>query len=172
MDISDGSNDILLATMNGYANRFNEDEVRTVGRNSKGVRGITLRDSDEVVAMIILRRENVTLLAVCEKGYGKRTNADDYKTTRRASKGYITIKTSQRNGKLVKLLEVMDEDNIIIVTKNGIINRQSVQKISVFSKNTQGVCLIKLQEDDLVYDITRIVQDENDEAEVEQEQIF
>ncbi len=172
VDISDGSNDILLATMNGYANRFNEDEVRTVGRNSKGVRGITLRDSDEVVAMIILRRENVTLLAVCEKGYGKRTNADDYKTTRRASKGYITIKTSQRNGKLVKLLEVMDEDNIIIVTKNGIINRQSVQKISVFSKNTQGVCLIKLQEDDLVYDITRIVQDENDEAEVEQEQIF
>ncbi len=170
--ISDGDNDILLATLDGYANRFKEQEVRTVGRNSKGVRGITLRENDEVVAMIILKRENVTLLAVCEKGYGKRTNADDYKSTRRASKGYITIKTSQRNGKLVKLLEVLDEDNIIIVTKNGIINRQSVKKISIFSKNTQGVRLISLQDEDLVYDITRIMKEEEQESEVEQEKLF
>ncbi len=170
--ISEGNNDILLATVNGYANRFKEQEVRTVGRNSKGVRGITLRDTDEVVAMIILKRENVTLLAVCENGYGKRTSADDYKSTRRGSKGYITIKTSQRNGKLVKLLEVLDEDNIIIVTKSGIINRQSVKKISIFSKNTQGVRLITLQKDDFVYDITRVMQEEEHEAEIEQEKLF
>jgi len=170
--ISDGDNDILLATLNGYANRFKEQEVRTVGRNSKGVRGITLREKDEVVAMIILKRENVTLLAVCERGYGKRTSADDYKSTRRGSKGYITIKTSKRNGKLVKLLEVLDEDNIIIVTKNGIINRQSVKKISVFSKNTQGVRLIALQEEDLVYDITRIMKEEEQEPQSEQEKLF
>ncbi len=169
--ISDGTNDVLLATTNGYANRFSEEEVRTVGRNSKGVRGITLRDTDEVVSMIILKRENVTLLSICENGYGKRTGADDYKSTRRASKGYITIKTSERNGKLVKLLEVADEDNIIIVTKNGIINRQSVDKISIFNKNTQGVRLISLQDEDLVYDVTKIVKEEEPEM-VEQEQLF
>ncbi len=169
--ISDGTNDVLLATTNGYSNRFSEEEVRTVGRNSKGVRGITLRDGDEVVSMIILKRENVTLLSICGNGYGKRTDADDYKKTRRASKGYITIKTTARNGKLVKLLEVADDDNIIIVTKNGIINRQSVEKISIFNKNTQGVRLISLQDEDFVYDVTKIVQEEEPDV-MEQEQIF
>ena len=162
--VTDGDNDVLLATKKGFANRFSEYDVRVVGRNSQGVRGINLRKDDEVVSMIILKREG-TLLAVSENGFGKRTKSEDYRKTKRGSKGFITLKTSKRNGNLVSIMEVIEEDDLILVTKNGIVNRQSAGKISIIGKNTQGVKLINLQEDDKLYDITRVTKEEEDTQE-------
>lgn len=157
--ITEGDNDIILATKYGYANRFSEEDVRTVGRNSRGVRGISLRNGDEVVAMVIVKREG-TLLAISENGYGKRTEIKDYKRTSRGTKGVITLKTTSRNGNLIALMEVVDNDDLMIVTREGMIIRQSVDKISVIGRNTQGVKLICLKDKDRVFDIARITPEE------------
>jgi len=163
--ITEGDNDIILATRNGYANRFKETDVRSMGRNSQGVRGISLRGDDEVVAMVVVKREG-TLLSISENGYGKRTEINGYKVTKRGSKGVITLKTTKRNGKLISLLEVVDNDDLMIVTKEGMIIRQPVNRISVIGRNTQGVRLIALNDDDKVYDIARIIaEEETDEDE-------
>jgi DNA gyrase subunit A len=163
--ITEGYNDIILATRGGYANRFNEEKVRTVGRNSQGVRGIRLRNGDYVVAMVVVKR-NGTLLAICENGYGKRTNVESYASKNRGTMGVITIKTTKRNGHLVDLLEVLDSDDLIIVTKDGMIIRQPVKDMSVIGRNTQGVRLVSLKEDDKVYDIACITnENENDNDE-------
>ncbi len=164
--ITEGENDILLATSNGFANRFHETDCRPLGRNSQGVKGITLRDNDQVVAMVIIKREG-TLLSISENGYGKRTEISGYNVTKRGSKGVITLKTTARNGKLISLLEVVDNDDLMIVTKNGMIIRQAVDRISVIGRNTQGVRLITLNDDDKVYDLARILAEEElDEEEV------
>ena len=160
--ITEGDNDIILATRNGYANRFNETDARSMGRNSQGVRGIRLRDDDQVVAMVVVRREG-TLLSISENGYGKRTEISGYKVTKRGSKGVITLKTTERNGKLISLLDVVDNDDLMIVTKDGMIIRQPVNKISIIGRNTQGVRLIALNNKDKVYDITRIIAEEEQE---------
>jgi DNA gyrase subunit A len=140
-----------------------------MGRNSQGVRGISLREGDEVVAMVVVKREG-TLLTISENGYGKRTVISDYKVTKRGSKGVITLKTTKRNGKLISLMEVVDNDDLMIVTKKGMIIRQSVNKISIIGRNTQGVRLIQLNEDDSVYDITRIIAEEEEvEEEIEKQ---
>ncbi|MBT7469872.1 MAG: DNA gyrase subunit A, partial [Candidatus Cloacimonetes bacterium] len=164
--ITEGENDILLATSNGFANRFHETDCRPLGRNSQGVKGITLRDNDKVVAMVIIKREG-TLLSISENGYGKRTKISDYNVTKRGSKGVITLKTTVRNGKLISLLEVVDNDDLMIVTRNGMIIRQAVDRISVIGRNTQGVRLITLNDDDKVYDLARILaEDEMGDEEI------
>ena len=161
--ITEGENDIILATRNGFANRFNETDARSMGRNSQGVRGIRLREDDEVVAMVVVKREG-TLLSISENGYGKRTEISGYKVTKRGSKGVITLKTTERNGKLISLLDVVDNDDLMIVTREGMIIRQSVNRISIIGRNTQGVKLIELNKKDKVYDIARIIaEDEQDE---------
>jgi len=159
--ITEGNNHIILATRNGFANRFDENDVRPMGRNSQGVRGIRLREDDLVVAMVVVKREG-TLLAISENGFGKRTEISNYKVTKRGSKGVITLKTSQRNGHLISLMEVVDNDDLMIVTKGGMIIRQAVEKISKIGRNTQGVKLIELNSDDRVFDITRIAAEENE----------
>ena len=161
--ITEGENDIILATANGYANRFHESDARSMGRNSQGVRGIRLRDDDDVVAMVVVKREG-TLLAISANGYGKRSEISSYKVTKRGSKGVITLKTTERNGKLIALLEVVNNDDLMIVTKKGMIIRQAVDKISVIGRNTQGVKLIELNKGDMVFDVARIIaSDEDDE---------
>ena len=162
--ITDGDNDIILATKNGYANRFNETDVRSMGRNSQGVRGIRLREKDKVVAMVVVKRGG-TLLAISENGYGKRSDVDHYTQTKRGSKGVITLKTTERNGYLISLMEVVDNDDLMIVTKKGMIIRQAVEKISVIGRNTQGVRLINLNKGDKVFDITRILAEQEEELE-------
>ncbi len=167
--LTNGDNDIILATKYGYANRFNEDDVRSIGRNSRGVRGIRLRKGDEVVAMVIVKREG-TLLAISENGYGKRSPIEDYTKNKRGGKGVITIRTSARNGHLISLMEVVDNDDLMIVTKDGMIIRQSIDRISIIGRATQGVRLINLNDGDKVYDIARItptddVEDEDQEIE-------
>jgi DNA gyrase subunit A len=167
--ITEGDNDIILATRNGFANRFNEAGVRSMGRNSQGVRGISLRGEDIVVAMVVVKREG-TLLAISENGYGKRSEISSYRITKRGSKGVFTLKTSDRNGHLISLMEVVDNDDLMIVTKDGMIIRQPVERINIIGRNTQGVRLIGLNDGDKVFDITRIASEpEEDGDDVEYE---
>ena len=165
--ITNGSNDIILATRNGYANRFNEADVRTMGRATQGVRGINLRSNDYVIGMVVLD-ENGDLLAISENGYGKKTDISSYGVTKRGSKGVYTLKTTQRNGHLVSLIQVNDGDNLIIATKAGMIIRMAVDRISKIGRNTQGVKLINLNDDDKVFDITIIPQEEDEELDNDQ----
>lgn len=157
------NDDIILATHNGYCNRFNEKDAREMGRYTQGVRGINLREGDFVISMTIVHNDEGTILAVSENGYGKRTEVSAYHVTRRGSKGVITLKTTQRNGYVAALMKVEDEDDLVIITKNGMIIRQKVGNIKSISRNTQGVRLINLNDKDKVNDITRIVPEPDDE---------
>jgi len=152
---SDGSCDIILATRKGQAVRFPETKVRDMGRTAYGVRGITLGDGDYVVGMVVIRRES-TLLTVSERGFGKRSNIADYRITNRGGKGVINIKVSQRNGEVVAIKEVVDGDELLLVTQRGIVNRLAINSIRSIGRATQGVRLMSLTEDDLVVDVARV----------------
>ncbi|MEW6050288.1 MAG: DNA gyrase subunit A [Candidatus Zixiibacteriota bacterium] len=157
--ITDGTYEIVLATRKGMAIRFSEDKVRSMGRTAYGVKGIELPKGDYVVGMVVVRRDS-TLLVVTENGYGKRTSIDDYRVTNRGGKGIINVKTSDRNGDVVAIKEVLDNDELILITKKGITNRQAVSQIKVIGRNTQGVRLIALGKDDLVTDVARVAKEE------------
>ena len=150
--ITDGQQDITLLTRNGQAMRFSESEVRAMGRVSTGVKGISLRQGDEVVDMVVVR-ESSSLLTICENGYGKRTSQAEYPCKHRAGQGVIDIKTSPRNGSVVACREIEGEEEVMLVTQNGIMIRISVQDISTIGRNTQGVRVINLDEGDRVIDM-------------------
>ena len=150
--ITDGQQDIALLTRNGQAMRFSESEVRAMGRVSTGVKGISLRQGDEVVDMVVVR-ESSSLLTICENGYGKRTSQAEYPCKHRAGQGVIDIKTSPRNGPVVACREIEGEEEVMLVTQNGIMIRISVQDISTIGRNTQGVRVINLDEGDRVIDM-------------------
>ncbi len=154
--ISDGSNDIIIGTKNGMAIRFKETDVRAMGRTATGVRGINLNEGDIVIGMIVVKRDN-TLLVVTEKGFGKRTKISDYRITHRGGKGVITVKTGEKNGKLIAMLEVGDTDELVIITTHGMVIRQGVGSIRVMGRNTQGVKVIRLKDDDSIADIARAI---------------
>jgi len=148
--ITEGASDLLLGTRNGWAIRFREENVRPMGRSARGVRGIRLRDgqdADQVVGMAVIPRdEPATLLTVCEKGYGKRTPTSDYPTKNRGGKGVITIKTTERNGKVVGLRLVTNDDDLMLITDGGKLIRMPVDGIPTIGRNTQGVRLIRLEQ--------------------------
>ncbi len=150
--ITDGQQDIALLTRNGQAMRFSESDVRSMGRVSTGVKGIKLRQGDEVVDMVVVR-ESSSLLTICENGYGKRTSQTEYPSRRRAGQGVIDIKTTPRNGPVVACREIEGEEEVMLVTQNGIMIRISVQGISTIGRNTQGVRVINLDEGDRVIDM-------------------
>ncbi len=160
--LTDGSHDILLGTYHGMAIRFHESEVRDMGRTAAGVRGITLGEDDFVIGMVVIKREG-TILAVTEKGYGKRTHIKEYRVSHRGGKGILTVKVTEKTGNMVALKEVIDEDDIMIITSNGVVIRQSVAKLRTQGRNTQGFRLIKLDDDDTVADVARVVKEEDDE---------
>lgn len=161
--ISDGSDDILIGTREGMAIRFNEIEVRDMGRNATGVKAITLAKDDRVVGMVVSKRKS-TILVVTENGYGKRTDIDEYRITRRGGKGVKTLKTSEKNGKMVDIKEIDDNDDIVIITEKGMIIRQHAKYLRVMGRNTQGVKLIKLNGGDRISAIARVVpEDETEE---------
>ena len=135
--ITDGEYEIVLATRMGMAIRFPEEKVRSMGRTAYGVRGINLAKNDYVIGMVAVKRDS-SLLVVSENGYGKRTKIDDYRMTNRGGKGVINMKASERNGEVVTIKEVLDQDELILMTQNGIANRQSVKDIKVIGRNTQG----------------------------------
>ncbi|MBW7997101.1 MAG: DNA gyrase subunit A [Candidatus Glassbacteria bacterium] len=162
--ITDGSHDIILATRNGQAIRFHEDKVRAMGRTAYGVRGIRLVHNDFVVGMVALNRDS-TLLVVSEKGLGKRSSVEEYRVTNRGGKGIITLRCTPKTGKLVSIKEVVDDDEMILITQLGLIIRIALSSVKVIGRNTSGVKLINLNEGDRVVDVARIVPGEDDDQE-------
>jgi len=158
VDITDGNREIFLGSKKGMAIRFHEADVRSMGRTSRGVRGIALRKGDEVVSMEVLRGD-ATLLTITERGYGKRSNFSEYRKQSRGGKGIITIKTNERNGNVVGINQVVEEDNIMIITSKGKIIRIDVKNISVIGRNTQGVRLINVEDQERVVGVTRLAED-------------
>jgi DNA gyrase subunit A len=170
--ITDGTQDIILAKKKGLAIRFHENEVRAMGRTASGVKSVTLDDdTDEVVSMVGVKRQ-ATLLAVTENGYGKRSELAEYRVSHRGGKGIITIKTTERNGNIVAVKEVVDGDELMIITRQGQMIRMPVKGIGVMGRNTQGVRLVNLSEPgegellpDVVSGVTRVVSEEEDNGE-------
>lgn len=150
--LTTGNDDIILATSSGQAVRFHESAARELGRNTRGVKGITLRGGDKVVGMIIVD-ESHDVLTVTEKGYGKRTPVSEYRKTNRGGSGIINIKVTEKNGNVVALKGVKDGSDLMLITRNGIIIRVDVDKVSTIGRNTQGVKLISLDEGDSVIDV-------------------
>ena len=170
--VTDGTQEIVLSSRKGQALRFQEADVREMGRATQGVRGIRLRGDDEVVGMTVVRREG-TLLSVCENGHGKRTPISDHSVHRRGGLGVISIKANDRNGYVVAVKEVVDDDELMIISQNGILIRLPIRDINPIGRNTQGVRLINLDSGDKVIDVARIATKEGvpegAEGEVEEE---
>ena len=163
--LTDGTNDIMLATRKGQAIRFPEDEVRDMGRDTMGVRGITLQGkNDGVLDMVVVKNESNALLAVTENGYGKRTLISDYRVTHRGGKGIKTLNPTAKTGPLVAVKEVVEQDELMIVTTGGIIIRLPIQGIRIMGRATQGVRLINLEEGHKVGDVARVVLEEEEEG--------
>jgi DNA gyrase subunit A len=162
--ITDGTKDVLISTAQGMSIRFNENEVRSMGRAAYGVKGITLDPGDAVVSAEVVD-PGTTLLTVTENGYGKRTEESEYRTQGRGGKGIIDIKATERNGKVVGVVQVRDDDEVMLVTSGGVLIRMRVKEISVIGRNTQGVRLITLDgADDKVVGISLLPKDETAEG--------
>ncbi|MDO8303703.1 MAG: DNA gyrase subunit A [Sedimentisphaerales bacterium] len=157
--VTSGKDDIILGTRDGMAIRFNEEQARSMGRASHGVKGITLRNKDVVVDMVVVEADSA-LLTVCENGYGKRTDLDDYRSQHRGGVGLINIKTSDRNGNVVAIKSVRDKDEFMMITAKGIIIRTGIEELRAIGRNTQGVRLIKLDEDDKVVAVARLARED------------
>ncbi len=161
VQLTDGTNDLVLATAAGMSIRFSENDVREMGRATMGVRGIQLEGSDQVIEMVVVRRD-ATLLVVSEKGMGKRSVLGDYRVQKRGGKGIITLRRTEKTGSIVALKEVLPDDELMMVTRNGVIIRVPVEGIRVIGRNTQGVRVMNLDAGDTVRDVARVV--EEDEA--------
>ena len=161
--ITSGSQDIVLAKKNGRSIRFHESKVRPMGRAATGVKGTTLVAGDEVVGMVVVTA-GASLLTVTENGFGKRSPLEDYPVKGRGGIGVINIKTTDRNGKVVTIQEVKQNDQMMIITKNGIVIRCPISGISVIGRNTQGVRLINLESDDKVVDVAHLAMEDEAEA--------
>jgi DNA gyrase subunit A len=156
VQITSGEDEVILASRGGMAIRFHESDVRTMGRNAAGVRGLKLKKKDVVVGMVVVRPDS-TLLVVAEKGLGKRTDVEAYRFQHRGGSGVINLKVSPRTGEVVAVKAVQDDEQLMIITRNGVVNRQRVSEISVIGRATQGVKLVNLDEGDSVVDVARVV---------------
>ncbi|QDP38774.1 DNA gyrase subunit A [Radiobacillus deserti] len=164
--LTDGSKHIMIGTQNGYLIRFPEDQIRSMGRTAAGVKGISLRGDDMVVSMEIIE-EGLQVLNVTENGYGKRTPASEYRITNRGGKGIFTSNITDKTGKIVAVKAVTGEEDVMIITVSGVLIRMPVESISVTGRNTQGVRLIRLQEEEKVATVARI---DTDDEEIENEE--
>ena len=170
--LTTGTSEIMIATKNGKCIRFPEEKVRAVGRTSIGVRGITLEDQDEVIGMIIANDlEKESVLVVSEKGYGKRTAVEDYRITNRGGKGVITLNITEKTGQLIAIQNVTDEDGLMIINKSGVAIRMAVNELRVMGRNTQGVKLINLKNNDEIAAIDKVEMDKDVEEEESGEEI-
>jgi DNA gyrase subunit A len=163
VQVSEGNNEIFIGTRNGMSIRFKETDVRSMGRTAGGVRGIELREDDEVVAMEVLEPGG-TILSVTEKGYGKRTELDEYRVQSRGGIGIINIQTSERNGKVVGMTQVHDDDEIMVITEQGKILRMASRDIRAIGRATQGVRLIDIEGEDRTVSIARLAEKDEDAA--------
>jgi len=158
--LTPGNLEMVLATKKGLAVRFNETDVSTVGRTAIGVIGVRLEKDDEVIGLEVALKTG-TLLTVTENGYGKRSKIDEYRLIRRGGKGVINMQTSERNGNVVGIKTVKDNDEIMLITKNGVIIRVPVSDVSVIGRNTQGVRIMKLDENDKIKTVARVIAENN-----------
>ena len=172
--ITDGENDILIGTREGKSIRFSEGDIRATGRKTMGVKGIALSSqSDFVVGMLVVKREG-TILVATEKGYGKRTDVIQYRTQKRGGKGVMTMRTTDKTGKMVSIMEVVDSDDLIVITNKGVLMRQPIAKIRTIGRVTQGVRLVKLDKGSTISSITRVIHEDeatsnnNKEEDIEQ----
>ena len=165
VQITRDEDEVILATRDGMAIRFKEADARSMGRATEGVRGIRLKGDDQVVGMVVPSREGTTLLVVTETGMGKRSEFDAYRLQGRGGSGVINIKTSAKTGKVVAIKSVAPEDQLVLITRKGVVNRQRVDEIRVIGRATQGVRLMNLDQSDVVMDVARILlEDEEDLA--------
>ena len=160
--ITDGANEVVLATRLGKAIRFHESDVRSMGRNTEGVMGIRLGKDDEVVGMVVVRRPDETLLTATEHGMGKRSEIRNYRFQGRGGLGVINLKLSANSGPVVAVRAVTDDDQLMVITRNGVVNRQPVSDMRVIGRATQGVRLVNLDKGDSVVDVARVVGDDED----------
>ena len=165
VQVTSGTNDIVLATKHGLSVRFHEQDVREMGRDTTGVKGIELKPGDDLVGMVVIKRE-ATILVVTEKGLGKCSHIDDYRVQKRGGKGIITVNRTDRTGDVVGVMEVLPEDEIMLITRNGVIIRSSVAQIRVTGRIAQGVRLVNLDEGDILTAVARVIpeDDEGDQA--------
>jgi DNA gyrase subunit A len=161
--ITNGQNDVVLATRHGLSIRFHESDVRQMGRDTTGVKGIELRKGDAVIGMVVIQRD-AALLVVTEKGMGKCSPIDDYRVQRRGGKGIITVNRTDRTGDAVSIKEVLPTDELMLITKHGMIIRMPVKGIRISGRNTQGVRLVNLESSDLVQAVARVVPDDEADA--------
>ena len=165
VNLTDGTKEIIMGTKHGYSIRFSEDDVRQMGRTARGVKGITLGANDEVIAADVVN-DNADLLVVSENGFGKRTDLSEYRTQSRGGKGIFTIKGSQRNGDLVALMITHEGDDIMLISREGLIIREPVTDISKIGRVTQGVRVMNMGGDDQVVAVARVaVKEEEEDAE-------
>jgi len=164
VQVTGGDDEVILATRNGLAIRFHESDARVMGRVAEGVRGIRLGAADHVVGMVVVAREDATLLVVSESGMGKRSEIDAYRLQGRGGKGVINLKTTERTGKVVAIKSVVPGDQLMVITRNGIINRQRIDEIRVIGRATQGVRLVNLDDKDSVMDVARVIPEDTAEA--------
>jgi DNA gyrase subunit A len=164
--LTNGKNHIVIAKSEGKAVHFNEEDVRPMGRTASGVRGVTLESGeDKVIGMVCITSNDVNLLVVSEKGYGKRSSMEDYRITRRGGKGVKTINVTEKTGKLVAIKQVTDEDDLMIINKSGITIRIKVAELRIMGRATQGVRLIKLTDDDAISSVEKIEKMEGEPTE-------
>jgi DNA gyrase subunit A len=162
--LTDGSQEVIIGTAGGMAIRFPESGVRAMGRSAGGVRGIRLAKGDNVIGMIALRRRGVSILVATGSGFGKRSSEDEYRLTSRGGKGIITMKTSEKTGRMVAIREVNDTDDIVVVTTQGMIIRQRAKDIRLAGRNTMGVRLIKLHQDDSIAAVAAVISEEDEDG--------
>jgi DNA gyrase subunit A len=168
VQITSGTNDIVLATRHGLSIRFHEQDVREMGRDTTGVKGIELADKDdELIGMVVIKRD-ANLLVVTERGMGKCSPIDDYRVQRRGGKGIITVHRTDKTGDAVSIKEVLPDDELMLITKGGMVIRMPVKGIRVSGRNTQGVRLVNLDDTDRVIDVARVVPEDEGESEGEE----
>ena len=156
-EITGGNNEILLTTRFGQAIRFNEEEVRETGRGATGVIGIRLEDKDEVVSLEVIENQNAQILTVTEMGYGKRTLVSEYRLTARGGKGVITIKTTEKNGRVVGAFQVTDDLQVMLITTHGKIIRMEASEIKVYGRGTQGLKLIDFEPEERLAAVAKVI---------------
>jgi DNA gyrase subunit A len=168
VQVCDANSDIILATTQGMSIRFHQGDVREMGRATTGVKGIELDKTDAVIGMVVVRRDS-SILVVSEHGYGKRSELSEYRVQRRGGKGIITFKVTDKTGPLVALKEVLPDDELMMITKHGVIIRVPVEGIRVIGRNTQGVRVMNLEPGDAVQDVARVVKEDETGAEEAEE---
>ncbi|HEX6587934.1 MAG TPA: DNA gyrase subunit A [Longimicrobiales bacterium] len=169
VQITNGDDEVVLATRTGLAIRFNENDVRPMGRPATGVRGIRLRADDDVVGMVVLRRDtaaDATLLVVTERGMGKRSDIADYRLQHRGGYGVINVRVTDKTGPVCAIKQVLPTEDLMLISRNGVVNRQKVGEIRVIGRATQGVRLMALDEGDAVVDVARLIPDEESDSAV------